>query len=176
MNPFNMKTNETSILAYREGILEQFKLRQAGPRVIIYADYVETPLARKWQVSKVITGNRSQGALLVAIDGSFGGLDVVSGARLDFHKAKHILVPAYEVDFAPRMRRAEVAGDHQISVAPEIEVGILLTALPGALVLGARIGRQGMVRKPVKGTNGGVSEAAGGHAQNRIVRDPIIRL
>src|SRR5579885_3063482 len=67
LNPFN--TNQNSILRYGEGIPEQLKCRVAGPPIIVYGHYIETPLARRWQMPKVIPGDQGEGMLFFTVHG-----------------------------------------------------------------------------------------------------------
>ena len=120
---------------------------------------------------EVIPGNRKQGALFVAIDGSFGRLHIVRGSSLDFDEAQHIFVPADKIDLAARMGRAEVAGDEDISAAAEVEVSVFFATAAGALVFRNFLRRKCVGAKPVEGTNGSVRNTARKHWELSIERN-----
>jgi hypothetical protein len=68
------------------------------------------------------------------IDRSFSRLYCVRGAGFDFNEAKHVFVPADEIDFSTAARGAEVAGDDDVAKTAKIEVGIFFAAMTGVEV------------------------------------------
>jgi hypothetical protein len=158
----SFRYNKTDILRREGGIAKYFDLRLAGRRLgIVYAYYVESPLARGWLAAQVLSGYRRHFAAFMAVDGCLGSLHVARRPRLNFNKTKHICIPADQVDFSRLPRRAVVAGHDHIPLAPQMEAGIVLTAPAGALVRRPLVGRQSMPRQPVKAADGGVGKTAG---------------
>jgi hypothetical protein len=154
--------NKTDILRREGGIAKDFDLRLAGRRLgIVYAYYVEPPLARRWLAAQVLSCHGSDFAAFVAIYGCFGGLYVARRPGLNLNKTQHIGIPADQVDFSRMPRRAVVAGHNDVTQAAEMETGVVLPATAGALVRRPLVGRQSMPRQPVKAADGGVGETAG---------------
>jgi len=87
-------------------------------------------------MTEVLTGDGSQCALLVAIDGRPGGLHITRGARLNFNKTQHILVPTDQVDLSPATWRTEIPGHHHVAPAAQVEVRGFLAPPARTLVLG----------------------------------------
>jgi len=86
--------------------------------LIIYADHVETPLARLGDMTQIVPRHRSQLSLLPAIHGGFRGFDVMRGSCFDFYKTEDIVVPPDQVDFSPATRGAIVACDNYLTSLP----------------------------------------------------------
>src|SRR6185312_291665 len=152
----------------RNCIAEQLKPRRIRWLLIIYAEHIEAPLARRWQVAQVLARHIVKLSLLVGIHGGFGGLYVVRGAGFYFNEAEDVFVPGDEINFAAAVRRAKISRDHDIAEAAEIKVSGLFTGASGAL-MGRNVFRgESFGGEPVEGADGGVGEAAGGHGTTLI--------
>jgi hypothetical protein len=91
------------------------------------------------------------------------GLDVERSTRLNFNETQNIGVPADQVDLSPAARRPEIAFHHHIPQLPQMEVGILFSLRPGALVPRPRIGREHAVPNPIQSVNDGSRKKRGKH-------------
>ena len=114
-------------------------------------------------MAQVFAGDGEKFPAFVPIHGGFGGLYVVGGAGLDLDETEHVLVPADQVDFAAPVGRAKIAGNHDVAVSPQVEVGVFLASPAGAEVFSDVVRRQGTAGDPVEDANRGVSKAAGEH-------------
>lgn len=83
--------------------------------------------------SQVLAHHQCDFPSLVIIDGCFGRLDFLRRARFNFYKAQHILIPAYQVDFAPTPRRTEVPSHHDVPKLSQVEVSLFFAPSPDAL-------------------------------------------
>src|ERR1700691_4574809 len=127
--------DEFFILSREGGITKHFDLRLAGPRIqIVYADHIETPLARRWNSPKVTPHPPPHQSPLVPVDSRFPGLYIACGARLNFHEAKNIRVPSDQVKLSPAARRAEVSRHHGVSQLAQMKVSRLFSPPPGAMM------------------------------------------
>jgi hypothetical protein len=95
-------------------------------------------------------------AAFVAVHGRFGSLYIARRPRLNFNKAKHIGIPADQVDFSRLPRRAVVAGHYHITQTAEMEASVVLSTPAGALMRSPLVRRQGMPRQPVEAADGSV--------------------
>lgn len=129
--------------------------------LIIYADYIEPPLARRWQVTEVLARHVAQLSLLILIDSSLGGLYIVRGTRFHFDEAENVFFPSDEINFSATMWRAEVARDHGVSETAQVKVGVFFAASSGELMRRDVFGRERFARQPVEGSDDGVGDASG---------------
>ena len=157
-----MRLRKLRILRRQAGIAKHFDLRLAGRRLrIVYAYYVEPPLARRGLAAQVLSCYGGNFAAFAAVHGGFGSLYITRRPRLNFNKTKHIGIPADQVDFSPLSRRAVVASHDHVPQAAEMEACVVFALPAGALMLRPLVRRQSMPRQPVEAADGGVGEAAG---------------
>ena len=65
------------ILRRQGSVAEDLDLRRASPRLIkVYAYYIEPPLAQRWRMTQVITGDGRDFTPFVAIDRRLGRLHI----------------------------------------------------------------------------------------------------
>ncbi len=98
-------------------------------------------LGRRRHVTEEVTGDQPQVVLLVAIDGRFGGLDGASGTGFHLDEAEDAGGPADEVELSAMEGGAVVAGDHDVALAAEVEVGGFFAAAAGLQVFGGGVRR-----------------------------------
>jgi len=68
--------------------------------VIVYADHIETALARRWNLAQILAHHGRYFASLVAIHCRYSGLRVAGASSLNFDEAKDILLLADQIDRA----------------------------------------------------------------------------
>jgi hypothetical protein len=76
-------------------------------------------------------GHAAEHALLVRIDGDFGGEEVAGGAGFDFHDDKCASVPGNEIEVAGVAFRAPAAGDEGVTEGAKMEEGGVFAAFAG---------------------------------------------
>jgi hypothetical protein len=152
-----------SVLGYREGVLEQLKLRFAGLAIIIPGDHIETPLALCRQMKKILSCNGRKITLLLVIDRGVRGLHIASRTSLHLDEAKHGFVPADQINLSMPERRTIVAGDHDVSALTEKEVGVFFASTPGRLVSGNFACREKSSREMIKTTYRRMGQRTGKH-------------
>jgi hypothetical protein len=103
----------------------------------------------------------------VPVHRGLSGLHVQRGTRLNFNEANNIPVPADQVDLSPAARRPEIAFHYHITQLPQIEVRLLFSLRPGALVPGPRIGREHAVPYPIQTVNDGSRKNSGKHNEQK---------
>jgi hypothetical protein len=113
--------------------------------VIIHADHVESPLARRPEVPEIIAGHQTDLMALVAVDSGLGRLNVMRRPGLDLDEAQRVVLPTDEVNLAIASRGTEVARHHDVPQLAEVEVSVIFARSPGPQVLGSI----GMSREPV---------------------------
>jgi len=157
--------NKTLILRRQRGIAKHFDLRLAGLGCfVVYADHIETPLARRWEAAQIFPHDSRYLAPLVPVDGRDPGLYVQSGSRLHLHKAEDIVFPSDEIDFSPAARRAVISRHHGVAQLPQMKVRRFFSALAGAMMRGQFLGRQRACGQPVQEPEHGVGGASGKRA------------
>jgi len=87
---------------------------------------------------QIIADNEANSTTLLAVHSGSRRLYVTRGAGFDFDKAKHVFVPADQINFAVMPRRPEISCNHDITAPSQIEVGFFFAATPGAL-MGVRV-------------------------------------
>src|ERR1700722_15682594 len=99
----------------------------------IHTHHIETNIQIICVVAAAEVGARhaAEHALLLVIDGGFGGLPVAAGAGLDLDEAGRGAFPADEVDVAAQLCATPLAGDDGVAVAAEMEERGLFTAGAG---------------------------------------------
>src|SRR5579862_8866562 len=127
--------DEISILRRQAGITKQFDLRLAGFRLfIVYADHIESPLARRWKAAEILARDQFDLPALVAVDGGCSGLHIARGARLHLDKTEHIVVPSDQINFPAAAGRAEIARDHGIAEFSQMKVSRFFAAASGSVM------------------------------------------
>ena len=132
--------------------------------MIVYADYVESPLAQRWSLPEIFPRDRGDEPALVLVNGGLPGLYIKRGPGLDFDKAKNVVFPCNQVDLPAAARRAEISGHHGVAQLSEVEVGCFFSALAGELMLGNFLGRKSMLGEPIQKMEQGTSGTAGEEA------------
>ncbi len=120
-----MDVRKLHILRRQIGVLKHFDLRAGSTAVIVYAYYIEAPLARWWQAAQVLARHFRDFPAFVPVHGCLGRLHILRCAGLNFNEAKNIAVPSDQIDFSPRASSAIVAGDHGIPELAEMKVRFL---------------------------------------------------
>src|SRR5512143_1671356 len=92
------------IVRHRKGILVQLERGRDDFRVIVYGDYVESPLARTWHVAQKLARHQGQIPLFLAIYGGFCRFHVAAGTGFHLDKAEHVFVPTNQVQLTTVMR------------------------------------------------------------------------
>src|SRR5580692_2878046 len=128
---------------------------------IVYADHIESPLARKWKAPQILAHHRGDLAALVTVDCRFAGFYITSGPRLHLDKAENIVFPSDEVDFSPAARRTKISRHHCVAQPAEIKVSRFLAAPASAQVGRAVFCRQSMLRQPIEKAKRGLSRDSG---------------
>jgi hypothetical protein len=143
--------DEFYILSRQGGIAKHFDLRLAGLRMlVVYADYIESPLARMWKAAQVLPCHRRHPATLVPVHSGFPRLHVPGRSRLDFHEAKNIFFPSDQVNLSPASRRPEVPRHHRVAQLPQMKVGGFFSPPPSLMMRSNPLGRQRLLRHPVQ--------------------------
>ncbi len=164
MNLF-FRIDESFILSRQGGITKQFDLWLAGLRLkIVYADHVESPLARRWKTPQVLPCDCRNQPALVAVHCRLAGFDIARGSRLNFHKTKDVLVPPDQIDFSPAAWRAEIPCHHGVTQPPQVEICRPLPPSPGAGVFRNFVFRQSPLSQPVQKTEHSPRDPAGKRA------------
>src|SRR5580700_1986181 len=125
--------------------------------VIVYADHVESPLARKWKAPQILAYHCGDLAALMTVDCSFAGFYVTRGPRLHLDKAENIVFPSDEVDFSPAARRTKISRHHRVTQPAKMKVRRFL-AVPASPQVGRAVScRQSMFRQPIQKAERGLS-------------------
>ncbi len=117
---------------------------------IVYAYYIEAPLARRWKAPQVLSYHRGHLAPFVPVHGRFSGLHVARAPRFNLHKTKNILLPADQVNLPSATRRTKISRHHRVAQFPQMEVSRFLALAPHALVSGSIIRGQSVRCQPVQ--------------------------
>jgi hypothetical protein len=143
--------DETFILNRQGGITKHFDLRLASFRMlVVYADHIETPLARRWEAPQVFSDHSCYLLPLMPVHGGFSGLHIARASRLNLDKAKDVFLPTDQINFSPAARRPEVSRYHGVAELPEMEVSRLFAAPTGEVMGSNLLRRQGVLRQPVQ--------------------------
>jgi hypothetical protein len=122
------------ILRRQGGIAKHFDLRAGVTTVIVYADHVEPPLARRRHPPQIIAHYLRYLPSLMSIDRSFGRFNVARCTGFHFDKTQHISFPPDHIDFTTVLRRTIIPGNHCVSNVSQEKVSIFLTANADAQV------------------------------------------
>lgn len=87
-------------------------------------------------MQKILTRQKPQLMLLLAIDGGFGRFDVMRRPRLDFNEAKDIPVPSDQIDIPSPPWRAKISRHHHIAQPAQMKVGSFFATPTSLLVRG----------------------------------------
>lgn len=148
-----MDLRKLCILRRQGGVLKHFDVRAGSTAVIVYAYYIEPPLARWWQVTPVLARHFGDFPALVPVHSCLGRLHVLCCARFNFNKAKYIVVPSDQVDLSATTRRAIVTGDYGVAQLSEMKVSFLFATPSNLLVPRTLMRRQESGRHQIHGTN-----------------------
>jgi hypothetical protein len=118
--------------------------------LIVYADHIEAPLARRWTSPQVLPCDGRDQAPLVPVHRRFSRLHIACGPSLNLHKAKNIVFPPDQINLSPAARRPEVPRHHRVTQRPKMEVSRLFSPPPSAMMRSSLLRRQGMLRQPVQ--------------------------
>lgn len=110
------------------------------------------------EMAEVVAGDATEIVALVGVNSGLGGGDVAGGASFNLDKTEFAFVPSDKIEFALMPRGAEVAGDDDVFVFAEVEVGEFFAAASGAQVLGLG----GYREDGVEDADGELSEEAHG--------------
>jgi len=80
----------------------------------------------------------------------------LGASSLNFHQAKHILLPADQIDLAAALRRREIPRHPGIALLSEMKASLFslfLPPTPGWQVSRKIVRRQGVLRQPVEDLN-----------------------
>src|SRR5215472_7900760 len=115
-------------------VFEQLNLhRPVGLQVD--ADNIESKWRVPFDLAQEFVRYADKSALLFLVHGRMSGLEIARGARLDLDEAEDVAVPPNQVQFAPALRAAVVAGHHHVSLPPQIEVSFFFAAPPDVQML-----------------------------------------
>lgn len=128
---------------------------------IIYAQDIETPLARRWQMPQVLTCDGDKFVALSPVHRRLRWLNVSCCTSLDLNEAQHIFIPSDQVDLTFTARGAEVAGHHHVAVLSQVEVSVFFAPSPGLLMSRTGVWGKGLVRYPIERADRGMGEATG---------------
>jgi len=88
--------DESLILRRQGGISKNFNLRLAGFGLpVVYADHIESPLARRWKAPQILSHHHRDLAPLMPVNRRFPGLHIARRPRFNFHEAKDIVWQEY---------------------------------------------------------------------------------
>src|SRR5579864_8997640 len=119
-----MGMRKLHILRRQGGIAKHFDLRAGITTVIVYADYIEPPLAQWCRPAQVIPHHLLYFAPLVAIHRRCRGFYILRRSRLNFHKTQNIVFPADQIDLTFTTRRTVVARHNRVAQLAQMKVSI----------------------------------------------------
>jgi len=131
--------------------------------LVVYADHIEAPLARRWKPAQIIPRDCGDLPALVPVHRGFSRLHVACAARLHFNEAQNIFFPSDQIDLSAAAGRSEISRDHGISHVSQVEVGGFFAFASHTLVGGSVIGRQSMSCQPVENAEGCMGGSSGEH-------------
>jgi hypothetical protein len=155
-----MDLRKPRILRCEGSISKQFNLRVGTAAAIVYADNIESPLARWWKPLQVIARHFRYFPPLVPVYGRLRRFHVARGARLHLDEADHIMIPGNEVNLSVAARRAEVARHDRVAELPQIEVSIFFATRSGAKMGRAFIRSEKKLRERIQSADDRSSDAA----------------
>ena len=96
--------HKIDILRRERGISEDLDLGLGGfRRFVVYAYYVEPPLARGFQLPQVLSYDDDDLAAFVTVDRRFRRLHSERRSGLDLDEAKYVFIPSDQIDLAPML-------------------------------------------------------------------------
>ncbi len=94
-------------------------------------DQIKAELRNSWQAAQILLSDTLELLTLLRVHGGFGGFDVARSPCFYFNEAKHISVPADQINVTAPSRRPIIARHHHVVEFAQVEVGCLFASSPG---------------------------------------------